>query len=92
MAVWEEGNNIYATYYNKGSNQWEAVEMIDNLSGSARNPQVAFGPTGSAIAVWSQDDSGSIESIFFNLYEWKELTILWTWTSASGADLVLIGS
>jgi len=69
MAVWEEGDDIYATYYDKGSTQWGAVELIDNLNGSARNPNVAFGPTGTAIAVWSQEDGGSIESIFFNTYQ-----------------------
>lgn len=46
---------------------WGSAETIDNDTGGASFPQVAFDHNGNAIAVWQQND-GSYVSIYANYY------------------------
>lgn len=65
MAVWVQidHNNtqmqkIWASYYDASTSTWESSELIDNPTTGywSSEPQIAFGPSGKAIAVWSQAD------------------------------------
>ena len=64
MLVWESyvGTeiSIWAKYYTAASSSWETSGAIENDGGTAYAPQVAFDPSGNAIAVWRwQFDDGT---------------------------------
>lgn len=72
-----ENKNIYAKYYTAGV--WGSTELVENNSGSAGFPQVAFDGGGNAMAVWRQG-SGGLSSIYANRYTetdgWGEATLI----------------
>jgi hypothetical protein len=55
MAVWVQGNDIWANRYVAGS-AWSPINAakIEANDGAASNPQVAMDASGNAMAVWAQ--------------------------------------
>jgi hypothetical protein len=82
IAVWHQNdgshNSIYANRYTPGGG-WGTAALIENGTGNADNPQIAFDPDGNAIAVWVQND-GSHNSIYANRYTpgggWGSATVI----------------
>ena len=70
LAVWYQSdgirNNIWANRYVSGTG-WATAALIETDTGSAFSPQIAFDPSGNAIAVWSQFD-GIRDNIWANRY------------------------
>jgi hypothetical protein len=64
FAVWREGtagnvrNAVWASRYSAGG-AWSAAATIDNPVGNAVPPQIAITPSGVAVAVFSQSNSGA---------------------------------
>src|SRR3989339_1744129 len=75
MAVWKQSNgmvfgvskySIYASKYN--GTTWSAPTILESdQSGDASSPKVAMDATGTAIAVWYQND-GTRDNIYANKY------------------------
>jgi uncharacterized protein GlcG (DUF336 family) len=73
VAVWRQNDGSYDTIY---SNRYDALsgtwggtaQAIEGNTGSAYGAQVAFDPSGNAVAVWYQWD-GSYDSIYSNRYD-----------------------
>jgi hypothetical protein len=71
IAVWRQfdgtRDNIWSSRYIV-SGGWGSAQLVEtDDTSSADSPQIAFGPAGTAIAVWSQD-SASRTSIWTNTY------------------------
>ncbi len=70
IAVWRQYDgaawSIWANRYTVGSG-WGTAALIETGPGSAELPQIAVDSTGSAIAVWHQDDD-AVWSIWANRY------------------------
>ncbi|MFO8050666.1 MAG: hypothetical protein R6V01_03080, partial [Thermoplasmatota archaeon] len=72
IAVWRQHDgtryNIWANRYEAGTG-WGTAQLIEtDNSGAAYGPEVAFDPSGNAIAVWHQSD-GTRYNIWANRYE-----------------------
>lgn len=70
LAVWQHYNgsffNMRANRYAVGTG-WGTEEVIDDNTGDAQHPRIAFDNNGNALAVWYQSD-GTDESIRSNRY------------------------
>jgi hypothetical protein len=71
LAVWEQSDgmrrNIWANRFSPGTG-WAAAELIEiNNAGGAYGPQIAFDPSGNALAVWEQSD-GMRTNIYANRF------------------------
>lgn len=72
IAVWRQYDDgrgdIWANHYDSSGASWGLPELIEeNDAGSARDPHVAAGRSGSVMAVWVQDD-GSTENVWANRF------------------------
>jgi len=71
IAVWYQPGgaqySIYANHYQPGLG-WGTAGLIENNTGEAYNPQIAFDANGNAIAVWRQFD-GTRYNIWANRYD-----------------------
>ncbi len=58
---------------------WETLVVIDLLSGSVEEPQIAFNSSGRAAAVWLQDD-GSYNGVYSSMYTvengWSDVEVV----------------
>ncbi len=72
IAVWRQHDgsvdSVYANYYAASTGSWGGAILIENSSNSASQalPQIAFGPSGNAIAVWTQQDDDNTERVYAN--------------------------
>ncbi len=78
VAVWlqwdGDRHNVWANIYDVGAG-WRAAQAIEDRSGEAEAPHVAMSPAGgTAIAVWSQPDDGTLVRVWAKRYEmgWGE--------------------
>jgi hypothetical protein len=60
-------DSIYANRYVAGSG-WGTPDVIESGSGIAQSPHIAMDSSGSAIAVWRQEDGTGVDSIYANRY------------------------
>jgi hypothetical protein len=72
FAVWYQNDgsrdNIYANRYDSSAG-WAGAGLLENDSaGDARDPQIAIGPSGTAFAIWYQND-GSRDNIYASRYD-----------------------
>ena len=72
VAVWQQFDgareNIWSNRYTIAMNDWGTAELIEtDNGGDASAPQVAMGPGGSTLAVWSQFD-GTNDDIWSNRF------------------------
>lgn len=68
MAIWRQSNGTRYVVYTSGydpATGWGAPVQIEDSTGSAISPQLAFAPNGDAVVVWSQSD-GTRYSIWSN--------------------------
>ncbi|WP_372662419.1 hypothetical protein, partial [Hydrogenophaga sp.] len=75
IAVWDQFDgiqrNIFANRYSVGTDTWGTAAVIEtDNAGPARSVRVANNPsTGSALAVWTQEDTGGLRSILGNHFK-----------------------
>lgn len=71
LTVWQQQSdasyNIFANRYPADGN-WTGAGLLENESGNADSPQVAFAPNGNALVVWRQHDGANF-SLFANRLE-----------------------
>lgn len=98
IAVWfqiEGGvESIYANYYCAAGGNWGAHTLLEDGSGAASAPRVAFDHDGNAVAIWTQND-GSADSIYVNHYSaasgnWGTQTLLETGSGAATGPQVAV--
>jgi hypothetical protein len=75
IAVWDQFDgiqtNIFANRYNAGNGTWGTAAVIEtDDAGPARSVRIANDPlTGSALAVWTQEDGSGLRSILGNHFK-----------------------
>lgn len=75
IAVWDQFDgieiNIFANRYNAGTGTWGTANVIEtDNAGPARSVRIANDPlTGSALAVWTQEDGAGLKSIVGNHFK-----------------------
>jgi hypothetical protein len=70
IAVWKQGDDVYANRYVPG-NVWEGAQPIGAILlhiFSHELPEVAMDASGSAIAVWARDHGGQDDGLYANRY------------------------
>ena len=72
LAVWEQSDgtrsNIWANRFTAGTSSWGIAKLIEtDNSGGAFNPQIAFDPSGNALALWEQSD-GALSNLWANTF------------------------
>jgi hypothetical protein len=55
IAVWEQGDDIWASRYAAGAG-WGAAQVIDGNNREASSPELAMNEDGRAFAVWAQEN------------------------------------
>ena len=77
LAVWYQfdrngKSSIWANRYSSGSGPgsgWHSAEKIEaDDTGNVLSPQIAIGPDGDALVVWSQSRNGGTDNIWSNRY------------------------
>lgn len=87
LAVWEQRESskyIFASRYTISNGSWNSPQRIDTVTQNSSAPQIAFGASGNALAVW-QKTSGFRQDIKANRYIAET-------NSWSGATLVSDGT
>lgn len=75
IVVWDQFDgiqrNIFANRYAVATDTWGPAAVIEtDNAGPARSPRIANNPsTGSALAVWAQEDAGGLRSILGNHFK-----------------------
>ena len=67
LAVWSQGNNLWANYYNATTATWGTAELIESLALGLSHPAIAMDANGNGIAIWSHNE-GAEQSIYANYY------------------------
>ncbi len=71
VAVWEQSYgmdwNIYANNKPEGSGTWGTAQVLENMSNTARSPQVAVDADGNAVVVW-EHSVGTYWKIYANRF------------------------
>jgi hypothetical protein len=74
IAVWSQSDglltpivDIMTNRFDSTTAEWGTAESIEDGTGDAASPQVAFDSSGNAIAVWSQNDD-SVDNIMANRF------------------------
>jgi hypothetical protein len=81
IAVWSQSDGLLTPIVDIMTNRfdsttagWGTAESIEDGTGDAASPQVAFDSSGNAITVWSQND-GNVDNIMANRFD--NTTVLW---------------
>lgn len=84
LAIWG-GDNFAAAYYDALSNQWSPPLVLGKCGGSAL-PHVSFFPNGNAMAVWLNEATQSIQTVYFDkaLQKWTDPISVFTNVVTSG--------
>jgi hypothetical protein len=71
-AVWsqDDGGGLFSIWSNRYTpgEGWGTAVVVETSMSNASEPQVAVDPNGNVTAVWSQNDSGELFSIWSNRY------------------------
>lgn len=72
-AIIDLGGNALASNYNwsftTADGAWGSAVLIEDDTGNARDPQIAFDANGNALAVWSQTESSGNNNIWANRFD-----------------------
>lgn len=71
LALWQQGSNnqdsIWSSYLVAGL-AWTSPQPVENLGDHASEVEIAFDPSGNALAVWRQSD-GAQDSVWANRFD-----------------------
>jgi|GEM_PF-1136118 len=74
MAVWQQGNDVFARRYDKATDTWAAAVTIDSRTNSVTSVRLVVDAQGNAIAAWVQSD-GTASSTYTSRY--NQATATW---------------